>query len=115
MLANSKQTFQLLGILQLLNTIFISSFLSAKNWPWINADITCIAFDNALIMVKIKIKYFPCHLTCNFRTKTRFASPGHILTLCIKIRDHNMWIGKHTCVPASHMLNSYAKMPDLGR
>lgn len=82
MLANSKQTFRFLGILQLLNTFSISSFLAAKNSPWINADNACIAFDNALTIIKIKIGHSPCYFTGNFPRKDClcFAWPrSHVL------------------------------------
>lgn len=62
MLAESSRLFQLLGILQLLNTFSI------------NYDNACTAFDNALVTIKKKSDIFYAILQVIFSTKTHFAS-----------------------------------------
>ena len=73
MLAESSRLFQLLGILQLLNTFSISSFLNTGIDHGINYDSACTAFDNALVTIKKKSDIFYAILQVIFRTKTHFA------------------------------------------
>lgn len=92
MLAESSRLFQLLGILQLLNTFSI------------NYDNACTAFDNALVTIKKKIGHFLCYFAGNF---------PHRLTL-LRSWSHPRVLYQERAA-TSHMFNSYSKMPDFGR
>lgn len=85
MLAESSRLFQLLGILQLLNTFSISSFLNTGIDHGINYDSACTAFDNALVTIKKKVGHFLCYFAGNFPHKDSLCSAlGRTLAFCIK-------------------------------
>lgn len=104
MLAESSRLFQLLGILQLLNTFSISSFLNTGIGHGINYDSACTAFDNALVTIKKKIGHFLCYFAGNF---------PHRLTL-LRSWSHPRVLYQERAA-TSHMFNSHSKMPDFGR
>lgn len=84
MLAESSRLFQLLGILQLLNTFSISSFLNTGIGHGINYDSACTAFDNALVTIKKKSDIFYAILQVIFRTDSLCFALGRTLAFCIK-------------------------------